>query len=98
MHGMNASAVGGPPVGPPYLVAVLISVRLTAVAGVLAVVGGLMWWFTPMPNAAGECPACGYDLSGLAEGAACPECGTGARSVRSAPAEPLIAGLEGRVS
>ena len=46
---------------------------------VLGATAGLTIWSfmhaRPTPKQAGVCPTCGYDLTGLKEGAVCPECG-----------------------
>ncbi len=43
--------------------------------GVLIALACLTWWLTRVPREPHQCPACGYDLRGLAGDAACPECG-----------------------
>ncbi|MEK6700766.1 MAG: hypothetical protein AABZ53_00755 [Planctomycetota bacterium] len=53
-----------------------------ALAG-FATGGGLIWWGARVRRMGrrGCCPGCGYEMTGLAGGAACPECGKGKSEV-----------------
>ncbi len=52
---------------------------------------GVILWRLDRRRAAYECPKCGYDRRGLAEGAVCPECGS-----TSPPQTPLRASASPR--
>jgi hypothetical protein len=44
------------------------------IAGAIGIPTAWLWWHDRRAGP-GLCPKCRYDLAGLADGAACPECG-----------------------
>lgn len=65
-----------PPVGPE---AWRVLVPIWPLLAISLIAGAWSWW--PQARAPGSCHRCGYARSGLAPDAACPECGSVARSV-----------------
>ena len=59
-----------------------LEVPLWTLATLAALPSALLWWYDRRGKAPGLCAACNYDLTGLAPGSTCPECGkTGAFAV-----------------
>ena len=50
-------------------------VELVALVALVAGVLGFAWREKELQPNPGDCPTCGYDLTGLDDGAVCPECG-----------------------
>jgi hypothetical protein len=59
-----------------WLHELLFEVYLTRFMIVIGVTGSLLLLVRAREPQAGLCGSCGYDMSGLAKGATCPECGT----------------------
>lgn len=82
-----------PPDGPPLLVTLdefILGVPHAVVVVLAAVLPGRPLWRAARRRRrahAGECPACGYSLTGNQSGV-CPECGTAVPSTRSADLVP----------
>ncbi len=64
-----------------FLGFLLLPLAIMAVSAAFMSVATALAWLRPMDrDRRGHCVSCGYDLAGLAPGAACPECGLQPRS------------------
>jgi hypothetical protein len=66
----------------PLSYASQISIPIWVPFTIAGTVTGLLWW-RRRPPLRGHCRSCDYDLSGLAQGCECPECGTPAPAVEA---------------
>ena len=81
---VRVGRLGGPGVD------VMVQVPMSNLA-LLTLSAGMIFWRLDRRRVTHECPKCGYDRRGLAEGAVCPECGS-----TSPPQTPLRASASPR--